>query len=99
MKIPSKIKTYCPYCRKHTEHTLKKYGGSPQKPHALSRGERKKQRKLKGYGANKIKAHKATPVYKQGKMVALLATCSECGKKHYFVIKRRVKKFELAKQQ
>ena len=96
MKIPKKIKTYCPFCRKHVEHTLKLYGGKAMPARAMSRGERKKQRKLKGYGANKIKAHRPTPVYKQGKMRAFLATCTECGKKHYFVIKARIRKIETA---
>ena len=94
MKLPKKIKLYCPKCGKHTLHTLKEY--KKKNPRGLSWGERhKKAKKVHGYGANKIKAHKVTQVYKQNKRPTYIAICSECGHKHMFVIDKRMKKPEL----
>lgn len=94
MKMPKVIKLYCPKCNKHTEHTLKEF--KRRQPRGLSWGERhKKAAKLKGYGANKIKAHKVTQVYKHNKRPTFVAKCKECNHTHYFVINKRMKKVEL----
>lgn len=47
MKMPKKMNTYCPTCRKHTSHkveTVKK-----RKRGELSAGQRRYRRKIKGY--------------------------------------------------
>ncbi len=94
MKLPKVIKLYCPKCKRHTEHKLRKFKRG--KPRGLSWGERhKKAFKLKGYGANKIKAHKATEVYKQSKRPTFVAKCTVCGHEHIFSLPGRVRKVEL----
>ncbi len=94
MKIPKVIKLYCPRCGKHTEHTIREF--KKKQPRGLSWGERhKKAKKVHGYGANKIKAHKVTQVYKQNKRPTFIAKCKECGFQHPFVIPKRMKKPEI----
>ena len=94
MKLPKKIKLYCKHCGRHTEHTLKEF--KRKQTRGLAWGERVKRKyKLKGYGANKIKAHKTTTVYKQNKKPTFLARCTVCGHYTYFVIPKRMKKVEL----
>ncbi len=94
MKLPRKVKLYCKKCGHHTEHTLKEF--KRKQTRGLAWGERVKRKyKLKGYGANKIKAHATTPVYKQTKKPTFLAKCSVCGRQTYFVIEKRMKKVEL----
>jgi len=94
MKIPKIIKLYCQKCGKHAEHTIREF--KRKQPRGLSWGERhKKVKKVKGYGANKIKAHKVTQVYKQNKRPTFIAKCKECGLQHHFVIPKRMKKPEI----
>ena len=94
MKLPKKIKLYCKHCGRHTEHVLKEF--KKRQTRGLSWGERVKRKyKLKGYGANKIKAHKTTTVYKQNRKPTFLARCTVCGHYTYFVIDKRIKKVEL----
>jgi large subunit ribosomal protein L44e len=91
MEIPSKIKTYCPYCRKHTIHSLKRF--KAKKARTLAWGTRQNLRvHKKGFGG---KAEFKILVRKQNKKPTYLATCSECGKKHYFVIEKRMKEPKL----
>ncbi len=94
MKLPKEIKLYCKKCGTHTPHTLKEF--KRRQTRGLAWGERVKRRyKLKGYGANKIKAHRTTAVYKQNKKPTFVARCSVCGAQTYFVIPKRMKKVEL----
>ncbi|KUO42112.1 MAG: 50S ribosomal protein L44 [Hadesarchaea archaeon YNP_N21] len=78
MKVPKKIRTYCPSCKKHTEHTihqLKKRG-----PRALSWGQRQFARVSSGYGSQPRSEQKKFA--KTTKKVSLILTCKECGKSH-----------------
>jgi large subunit ribosomal protein L44e len=93
MKYPKIIRTLCPVCRKHTEHTVKlvkKKGRS--KAHPMSQSVKRFKRKLRGYGSfprpNPKGEGKAT------KKVDLRLQCKECNKMH---TKKgfRIKKFEL----
>jgi ribosomal protein L44E len=94
MKMPKEIKLYCKRCGRHTIHVLKEY--KKKQPRGLSWGNRRKRaEKLKGYGANKIKAHKVTQVYKQNKRPTFIAICKECGHKTMFSIDKRMKRVEL----
>jgi len=93
MKFPKNINTYCPYCRKHTAHTVKLQKKKPRgSAHPQSKSQLRFLRKLKGYGSfprpNPKGEGKAT------KKVDLRLTCSECKKMH---TKKgfRIKKFEL----
>ncbi|MBI2542572.1 MAG: 50S ribosomal protein L44e [Candidatus Aenigmarchaeota archaeon] len=92
MKFPQTLRTYCIYCKKHTMHTVeiskKRTRGS------MTQGQRRYQRKLKGYGSfprPKPDHEKVT------KKVDLRYKCSECGKKHMRGQGWRAKKFELVK--
>ena len=90
LKIPATIRTYCPRCRKHTEHkvTLYKKG----KDRALAIGARRHERELHGYGGQKypIQRKKAKLTQKQ----TLKLICKECG---YTIHKKgiRLKKLEI----
>ncbi len=94
MKMPKTVKLYCPKCGRHTTHKLKEY--KKKQPSGNVWGERhKKANKLKGYGANKIKAHKTNKVYKQNKRPTFVAECAECHHKQMFSLGKRMKKVEL----
>ena len=80
MKIPKKIKTLCPKCRKHTEHTVKKitFKKSPSKARKVAWGQKKHLEKTKGYTSQL--AGKKKVVKQRHKSVAMLE-CSVCKKK------------------
>ena len=80
MQIPKKMKTYCPKCKKHTEHTVKKISmkKSPAKARKTSWGQKKHLEKTKGY-TSKVGAKKS-PVKQTHKSVAMLE-CATCKKK------------------
>jgi large subunit ribosomal protein L44e len=78
VKLPKKIRTYCPSCRKHTTHAV-----SQVKKHSarsLSWGQRQFLRTLQGYGSQPRSEQRK--FYKTAKKVSLLLKCSECGKSH-----------------
>ncbi|WP_440059930.1 50S ribosomal protein L44e [Thermogladius sp. 4427co] len=90
MKIPKVIVTYCPRCKRHTEHivTIYKHG----KRRSLAEGERRYARKKKGYGSKRKAEQKRFA--KTTKKVVLKLKCKECG----YIIHRkgiRLKKVEL----
>lgn len=93
MKVPEKIRTYCPFCNAHTEHTVT----LNQKGEARhnSRGTRKFREIKKGYGGMARTPKK--PVYKTGKRILLILKCDVCGKKHQKVYNRTKKRVEIAK--
>ena len=84
MKVPSKIKTYCPYCRKHTEHKVKSIvqKHSPAKPRTLSWGQQKHLKKIKGY---KSKVAGSADHVKQSARNVLYLQCTICGKQHHML--------------
>ena len=90
MKIPKVVSDFCKKCNKHTEHKLKQFKSG--KARASAEGQRKNIEKKKGY---KGKYQFPATVKKQNKRGAFLAECSTCGTKHYYVINKRMKKFEL----
>ena len=51
LKVPKVIRTYCPRCRKHTEHSVTLY--KPGKRRTLAQGQRRYLRKQKGYGSKR----------------------------------------------
>ncbi|MCK5023504.1 MAG: 50S ribosomal protein L44e [Candidatus Aenigmarchaeota archaeon] len=81
MKFPKVMRTHCPKCNKHTEHTVKqsKRRGRSQ-AHPNSQSQRRFKRKMEGYGSfprpNPKGQGKAT------KKVDLRLTCGECKKAH-----------------
>ena len=88
MKVPDKIKTYCPSCRKHTEHVVKV--NRKGKERTMSMGRRKYEEIKKGYGGSPRTPKK--PVYKIGKRTVLVLECSVCKKKHQRILSSRTKK-------
>lgn len=88
MKIPKTIKTYCPYCKKHTEHkvTINK----KRTPSSLTYGSKiraKKRGKARGYGNLGRYSKPAVTQFKmtgkkQSKKIDLRFTCMVCKKSH-----------------
>jgi len=87
MKFPKSIVTYCPYCNKHTVHTVK--NPSKGRRRALAVGERRHARKLEGHGGKRAGKK---PVRKQGKRQKVILVCKECKKKQDRTIGTRTKK-------
>jgi large subunit ribosomal protein L44e len=89
VKFPKKVRKYCPYCRKHTEHTVELAKKKPRRK--MAEGQRRFLRKLKGYGS----FPREKPDYeKPTKRVDIRLKCTECKKKHN-IKGWRAKKFEL----
>jgi len=93
MKIPKKQKRYCPFCKKHTEHTLEEAKRRPRKKN--SKSQRSFLRKLKGYGSFPKENPKGRE--KPTRKVDFRYKCSECGKKHPLGKGFRIKKVEMIK--
>lgn len=87
---PSVIKTYCPYCRVHTEHNIEKV--KKKKASELKWGQRRFRKVTSGYGG--YPRPKPEGREKPTKRVYLRYRCSKCGKAHQ---KKgiRAKKFEI----
>ena len=93
MKFQKQVKTYCPYCNKHTPHTVELAKKKTRR--TMAQGQRRFLRKLKGYGS----FPKSKPDYeKPTKRVDLRFKCTVCGKKHIRGQGWRAKKFELVKE-
>ena len=93
MKMPEKIRTYCPHCKKNTEHKAKLYKKGKTRKDAVGQ----KRHVLKGKGYTSKIAGKVT-VYKQAKNPTIIITCSVCKKKRPKTIGTRTKKvLELTK--
>jgi large subunit ribosomal protein L44e len=90
VKIPKVIVTYCPRCRRHTEHTVTIYKHGKRR--SLAEGERRYARKKQGYGSKRKAEQKRFA--KTTKKVVLKLKCKECG----YILHRkgiRLKKVEL----
>jgi len=91
MKSPKTVKTFCPRCKKHTEHSVSLYKAGQRR--AAKMGERKHDDKKKGYGGQKypFQRNKAKTTRKQ----SLKLQCKVCG----YQLQRegiRLKKMEVA---
>jgi large subunit ribosomal protein L44e len=93
MLIPKIQKRYCPFCRKHTEHTLSESKRRPRRK--TSKGQRRFLRKLKGYGSFPKENPKGRE--KPTKKMDFRYKCKECGKSHSIGRGFRIKKFEVKK--
>lgn len=92
MKFPKEVRVHCPYCKKHTEHTVERVKKKQRRK--MAEGQRRFLRKLKGYGS----FPRPKPDYeKPTKKVDLRFKCKVCGKKHTRGKGWRVKKFEMVK--
>jgi large subunit ribosomal protein L44e len=90
MKMVKVVRTYCPKCNKHTEHTVSLY--KKGKDRALAEGNRRYDRKQKGYGGQKKPIQRKTA--KTTKKQTLKLKCKDCG---YIIQKRglRLRKLEI----
>ncbi len=93
MKVPNKIRTYCPKCKKYTIHTVILY--KPGKRRTLAAGQRRYLAKQKGYGSQRKPEQKRTA--KVTKKQVLKLKCDECG---YIIHKKgiRLKKLEIVEK-
>jgi len=74
MKAPKLIRTYCPRCKRHTEHSVSLYKKGKERKDAI--GRRRYNRKLEGYGGQpKPIQHKFS---KTTKKQSLKLRCKEC---------------------
>jgi len=90
MKSPKVTVTYCPRCKKHTEHSVSLY--KKVKDRVLAEGTRRYRRKQRGYGGQKKPKQRRTA--KTTKKQSLKLKCNVCG----YTIQRegmRVKKIEI----
>ncbi|RLE52389.1 MAG: 50S ribosomal protein L44e [Candidatus Methanomethylicota archaeon] len=90
MKVPKIIRTYCPRCKSHTEHTVSLYKAGKRR--ALAAGERRYRAKKKGYGSKRKSEQKRFA--KITKKQTLKLTCRVCG---YIIHKEgiRIKRIEI----
>ncbi|MDE1855683.1 MAG: 50S ribosomal protein L44e [Candidatus Micrarchaeota archaeon] len=90
MKLQKEIRTFCPYCNKHTVHIAKSVvAAKPATTRGLSLSNRRRERKLKGY-VGKVKGK--TPVKVLGRRNKVLLECKECHKSIERVFGGRTKK-------
>ncbi|MCD6502922.1 MAG: 50S ribosomal protein L44e [Thermoplasmata archaeon] len=79
MKMPREIRTHCPFCNKHTIHTVEIV--KKRKASELSWGQRRFRRLLEGYGS--FPRPKPEGRGKATTKVHLRLRCKECGKAHH----------------
>ena len=101
--MPKNLKRYCPYCKKHTEHTVKNESfRGLNKTHNLSRGSKPRlkarglRRGVGNMGRFSKKAMGAWKRYgkKQTKKTDLRYTCKICKKTHTQRAGTRTKRVE-----
>lgn len=90
MKVPKRMRTYCPRCRTHTVHSVVVYKAGKRR--SLAEGERRYRRKQEGYGSQRKPEQKRFA--KVTKKIVFKLKCVECG---YILHRRgvRLKKVEL----
>lgn len=94
MIVPKKQKRYCPFCRKHTEHTVEEAKRRQRRQDTKS--QRRFLRKMKGYGSFPKENPKGRE--KPTRKMDLRYKCSGCKKSHTVGTGFRVKKLELKKE-
>ncbi len=90
MKMPRKVKRYCPYCKRHTIHTVEKV--KKRKASELRAGQRRFRRVTAGYGGFPRPRYEGRE--KPTKRINIRYRCDECKKAHTSPT-FRAKKFEL----
>jgi len=93
LKMPKTTRIFCPFCKKHTEHTVEIVKKKTRRK--MAQGQRRFKRKLSGYGS----FPRPKPDYEKAtKKRDLRYKCKECEKKHTKGKGFRAKKFELVKK-
>ncbi|MGC8582192.1 MAG: 50S ribosomal protein L44e [Thermoproteus sp.] len=90
MRFPKKVMAYCPRCNTYTEHSVSIYHQGKRRE--LAEGQRRYNRKLKGYGSSPKPKQKRFA--KVNKKITLVLTCSKCGYKLHKTL-GRMKRVEL----
>ena len=93
MIIPKTQRRYCPFCRKHTEHTIEEAKRKPRRK--VSRSQRRFLKKMQGYGSFPKENPKGRE--KPTRKTDFRFVCKECGKKHTIGSGYRIKKIEIKK--
>lgn len=93
MKLPRKINTYCPSCKKHTPHDVEKVKKKPASE--LKRGQRQFRRVTAGYGG--FPRPKPEGREKPTRRVWLRYKCVDC-KKYVQPPSIRSKRFEFVEE-
>jgi large subunit ribosomal protein L44e len=75
MKVPKTRRTYCPKCKTHSEFSISLY--KKGRDRQLAEGNRKHERKDKGYGGQKDPRQRKTA--KTSKKESLKLKCKTCG--------------------
>ena len=96
MKMPQIVRKYCPFCKKHTEHKIRRERIGSKSRRALAEGQRRFKRILKGYGGFPRPNPKGRE--KPTRKVDLRFQCQECKREHIIREGFRVKKFEIEKK-
>jgi len=90
LKFPKELRTYCPKCKTHSEHSASLY--KKGRDRALAAGVRRHEREKHGYGGQKWPELKRTA--KTTKKQIILLKCRKCG----YVVDRlgeRLRKLEI----
>jgi large subunit ribosomal protein L44e len=75
MKIPKSMRTYCPRCNTHTDHSVSLYKAGKRR--GAKWGERLQAERKKGFGGQKFPLqHNQAKVSKKQ---TLMLKCGECG--------------------
>jgi large subunit ribosomal protein L44e len=93
MLYPKKVRRFCNFCKKHTEHVVSQAKRRPRKK--ASKSQRRFERKLKGYGSFPKENPKGRE--KPTRKLDLRFKCTVCNKTHSIGSGFRVSKFELVK--
>ncbi len=92
MKVPKKIKKYCPHCKTHTENkVMTAKSGGPRG--TLKHGQRRHQRRSGVHGYGSMPQPKVAQRAKISKRVLIMYQCEQCKKKHLKQHPIRSKKF------
>ncbi len=75
MNVPKEIRTYCPHCKVHQDHTVTLYKAGKRR--ALAKGERAHAREKRGYGGQKYPLQREFS--KTTKKQTLRLKCKVCG--------------------
>ncbi len=78
MKLPRRIKTYCPFCKVHTEHKVENV--KKKKASELKWGQRRFRKVMRGYRG--FPRPKPEGREKPTKRIYLRKRCTQCNKAH-----------------
>ena len=95
MNIPKTQRRFCPYCRTHTIHEVKRVKLSKVK-RGSAQGQRRFKRKMKGFGSFPKSNPKGRA--KPTRRLDLTYKCEKCKKQHNIGKGTRVKKIEIKKK-